>query len=345
MTAKVEELLERHAAFWRRDKVDRPLIRLQPLRERPRLENTEVTPDMLDVDAFTPQIGKRDLRKHLIQGDLFHCESAFPAIPWMEAIIGCEIHAGANEAMWAKPALGPNFEGLENIIPDDSNPWLGKLLALTQALVEANDGSYLVTHTLMRGPIDMLSALLGDERMGLSFYDAPAQVQEILTRTTEAFIKVAKAQYAIIPPFHGGYAPWLYSIWAPGKVIRLQSDSASQLSPRMYQEQILPHDRKIMSSFDYAILDLHSAGTLHLHQVLLKVEELDALSITLDRYENAPTVQELIPIFAAILKAKSLLIYGEMTPQEVELLKSSLPAAGLAINALVTEKLLWQRAI
>lgn len=341
----LDALLQRHQAFWTRGEVDKPLVRILPRRQRAPFENVDVTPRMIDVEELTPEVGKRDMRKQLLQGDLFHGECAFSRIPWMEAIVGCEIRAGAEEAMWPRPALGPNYEGIDEIVPSDDNQWLAKLLDLTRALVEANDGSYVVTHTLQRGPTDILSALLGDERMGLAFYDAPDRVQDVLARTAQAFIIVAQAQYNVIPLFHGGRVPWSYGLWAPGSGIRFQADSASQLSPRMYQEYILPHDRAIMRAFDYSLIDLHSAGTLHLHKVLLEEEELDAISITLDRYENAPTVRDLIPTFAAILEAKSLCIIGEMTPEEVDEVTHALPARGLCINAWITERVLWERPL
>ena len=333
----IQSLLQRHEAFWKHQDLGEPLVRVQSSRERKRFENLDLTPELLDVDALTPEVGLRDVRKRLVQGDLFHTEHAYPRVPWMEAIVGCEIRAGADEAMWPKPALGPDYEGMERIVPGDDNPWLAKLLALTRALVEANDGSYLVTHTLMRGPIDLLSALIGDVRMGLAFYDEPERIAEVLSLATRAFIQVARAQYAVMPPFEGGWAPWMYCLWAPGTVIRSQSDSASQISPRMYREQILAHDRAIFKAFDYSIVDLHSAGTLHLHPVLIEVDELDALSVTLDPYDNAPALDELIPVFARILEAKSLSVYGEMTLEQVERLKRALPSGCLAIHAIVSQ--------
>lgn len=341
----VNAVLQRHIAFWEHEREGEPLVSLRPMRYRRPFDDMDVTPDMIDVDALTPEVGARDWRKHLVQGDLIHGECAFSRIPWMEALVGCEIHSGTDEAMWPRPALGPAFEGLDAIVPADDNPWLATLLALTQALVDANDGSYLVTHTLMRGPSDLLSALLGDERMGLAFYDAPDKVAEVLSRATEAFIKVARAQYALIPAFHGGWSCWNYGLWAPGSVIRFQSDSSSQLSPRIYREHVLPHDRAIMQAFDYSVLDLHSAGTLHLHRVLIETPELQAISVTMDRYANAPDLETLLPTFAAILEAKSLLVFGEMTMAEVERMRQALPTASLCINAHVTDKLLYERPV
>jgi len=328
-------LLQRHEAFWNHQDRGEPLVRVRFAQPRARFENVDVTPDMVDVEALTPVVGARDERKQLVQGDLLHTECAFSRIPWMEAIVGCPIHSGADEAMWPGPVLGPNYEGIDDIVPSEDNPWLCKLLDLTRALVEANDGSYLVTHTLMRGPVDMLSALMGDVRMGLALYDDPALIAEILARATEAFVQVARAQYGLLPSYEGGWSPWTYSLWAPGTVIRLQSDSASQLSPAMYAAQILPHDRAIVGAFDYSILDLHSAGTLHLLPVLLEVEELSAVSVTLDPYESAPTVEALIPTLETILERKSVSLYGQMTMEELEALERALPTGCLAVNAVI----------
>jgi len=182
--------------------------------------------------------------------------------------------------------------------------------------------------------------LLGDVRMGLAFYDAPQKIAEILDLSTQAFIKVTNDQYALIPTFEGGRVSWGYGLWAPGTVIRFQADSASQISPRMYQKQILPHDRTIMQTFDYSIIDLHSGGTLHLHKVLMEVEELNAISITIDPFENCPTIGDLIPTFANILEAKSLSISGGMKMEQVDLLIQELHTGCLSLNITVTDRLL-----
>jgi hypothetical protein len=331
--SELTSLLERHRAFWLHQDGGEPLVRRRPRPPRQPFNDVDVTPDMLDVNELTPAVGARNEGERLIQGGLFRTADAFGRIPWMEAIVGCPIHAGADEAMWPRPALGPHYEGLERIVPQDDNPWLRTLLALTSALVQANDGSYLVTHTLMRGPMDILSALLGDVRMGEAFYLEPERIDAVLRRAAEAFVKVARAQHGLIPPFEGGRACWAYGLWAPGTVIRFQSDSASQLSPTMYREQVLPHDRTVMQAFDHSILDLHSGGTLHLYPVLLEVDELSAISITLDPYESAPTLPELLPALRAILERKSLSLAGRISAEQVEWLRRELPTGCLSICA------------
>jgi hypothetical protein len=74
----------------------------------------------------------------------------------------------------------------------------------------------------------------------------------------------------------------------------------------MYARQVLPHDRTIMQAFDYTIMDLHSAGTLHCtSRCSMKRPRLNAISVTLDRYENAPTVRDLLPTLRTIWSARA----------------------------------------
>lgn len=331
--AAIRQVLSRHEAFWKRQEVNRPLVQIR--KERRRFENVDVFPEMLDVEELSSHAGARNPARSLLFQDMFHLESAFSAIPWMEAIVGCAIHAGAAESMSPQPALGPNFEGVERIAATPDNPWLRKLLDLTSALVERNDGSYLVSHTLMRGPIDVLSALLGGERMVQALHDSRDRVNEVLARVAEAFIHVAWEQYDLIPSFHGGCAPWLYGVWAPGSAIRLQCDSAVELSPDLYRQAVLPHDRSIMQAFDFSIVDLHSAGTLRLYPVLVEEPKLNAISVTIDRQASAPGIPELLQSFKSILDSKSLLIYGDLRRDELDMLLK-LPPRGLCINVRVT---------
>ena len=181
--------------------------------------------------------------------------------------------------------------------------------------------------------------------MGLALCDQPETIAQVLAQTARAFIEVGRAQYELLPSLDGGWSPWVFGLWAPGRVMRTQSDSASQLSPEMYREQILPHDRAIAQAFDYSVVDLHSAGTLHLHPVLLEMEELDAISVTLDGYRNPPTIEELTPTFAAILEGKSLIVAGEMKAEQLDRLTRALPSGCLCIYASITDKLLWERPV
>jgi hypothetical protein len=335
--ASLAELLTRHRAFWDRTPVDRPLLDVVHWHEGPRLANTILTPDMLDVDAFVDGIKIAAHEGSLIQGDLFRIACPYTRVPWMEALIGSPIQVVDDEAagMWPRPRPF-DWRDTQSLRVAASNRWFSKLLAYTRELTQQWDVSYLPTHTLMRGPIDMASAILGDVRLGLAFNDYPDELAELLSVCADNFIDVGKAQWQLIDPFEGGYCSF-YGIWAPGHPQRLQVDSASQLSPATYRMHVAPHDRRITEAFEFSSIDVHSGGTLHLVDDMLEMPALRAISVSIDPYESAPRLTDLVPVFALILERKSLVLNGPMTRSELNLLVDNLSPTGLAIRTRLTD--------
>ena len=218
MNERVAELLQRQRAFWHRDRVERPLLtailyeplaamRVPVASECWQGDNLRLTPEMLDPVAFADfEQGPTDPQA-LLRGDIFRVRAAFRRIPWLEAILGCPIYADrVSGSIWSTPILKSVEDGAALDIGDD-NPWLAKLLAFTRELVACYDGSYLATLTLMRGPIDLARAVLGDEQMCLAIYDSPEAFRALLDAVSRVFIAVVEAQSAIIPPFEGGSVP------------------------------------------------------------------------------------------------------------------------------------------
>ena len=342
MNDRIAELRQRHRAFWHRDLVDRPLltaILYEPLapmdipvaRSCWQSENLRLMPDMLDPALFAAFEQGRSDPEALFRGDIFTVRAAFRRIPWVEAILGCEIWADrVSGSIWSQPFLESVASGAElHLAPD--NPWLVKLLAFTQELVSRYDGSYLATLTLMRGPIDLARAVLGDEQMCLAIYDSAQAFRALLDAISRVFIAVAEAQLAIIPQLDGGYVS-PFGIWAPGKVVCTQADISAILSPRTYAETVLPFEDQVCRPFAYSTIHLHS-GFLHVVEPLLDAELPRAIEVALDTGSTPITTHDLVPLFRRILERKPLLIHGHMTASELDELVASLPPHGLHICA------------
>ncbi|HEX9015959.1 MAG TPA: hypothetical protein VF960_08190 [Chloroflexota bacterium] len=343
MAESVTELLERHRAFWRREKVDRPLVAVKPYAPlAPKyipLRNVEWGSEdlCLDPTMFDPRTIANAEQWHnkpgqLLLGDSFSLRQPYVRIPWVEGILGCPIWADRESgSIWSKSYL--SNPGTGGIGFNREHPWLRLLLELTRLLVEEADGSYLVAQTLMRGPIDMVRAVLGDEEMCLAIYDDPDALRQLLSITTDVFIEVAKAQQAIVPRFHGGYASY-YGIWAPGTVVRTQCDMSSVLSASTYAELVIPFEERICRQFDHSMIHLHS-GYLHTVDALLEAEFPQVLQIALDTGSTPVTTRDLVPTCRKILERKPLIIEGYMTRSDFEYLLESLPPHGLYIIAML----------
>jgi len=356
--AELEALLERHAAFWARSSVDRPLLNVSTFTPESAYElrgldlpmadgtvlstqDSALTPEMVDPHVIVDvQEYPRRVEAGTSGGpqrvdDLLLTRAPLVKMVWVEAVLGCQVIPKLDTgSIYSVPFLdGP--EQVSRILPPENSPWLELLEETTRHLVEDSRGEYQVVQCAQRGPIDLASAVLGHSEMCFAILDKPAELRALTEVCTEAFITVVKAQEALIPPLNGGYCTG-YGVWAPGTVVRTQCDVTSSLSAKMYEEHFLPFDVEICKGFDYSVIHLHS-GYLHTVDVLLKEKYPTAIQVVLDTGSTPYTVHDLIPVFARILEEKPLILQGSMTPRELDEALEKLPPRGLYVSTDITE--------
>jgi hypothetical protein len=247
----------------------------------------------------------------------------------MEAILGCPILAG-RESFTSRPWLRSPAEALETVRFDPQNPWLVKYLEFTKALGAQSRGRYPVGMPIMRGPTDMLGALLGQQEMAVALMEADPQVMHrLIERVTRAFLAVIEAQRRLIQPFYGGCALGFYHVWAPGPAIWFQDDLSSILSPELYRQFFLDSARLILTGHDHTAVHLHPNSFFILDD-LLTLENLKAVQVNKDI--SGPGVKEMLPILAKIMQTRGLILWGDLTIEDLELVRQNLPCRGLALH-------------
>jgi DNA-binding FadR family transcriptional regulator len=337
--AGLEERLALHRAFWAREKQPRPLASFRvgdfffarhfqaalPLLE----PDKPISPEMLNVSEFLPDYERMFREAEELGQDGFWTGEPFTGIPWMEAILGCSVRAG-RESFTSKPWLSSPTEALEQVHFDPQNPWLGKYLEFTTALVQQSRGRYPVGMPIMRGPTDMLGALLGQQEMVLALMTAdPQAMHRLIERVTQAFLAVIEAQRRLTPPFYGGSALGFYHVWAPGPAIWFQDDLSSILSPKLYRQFFLDSARLILAGHDHTAVHLHPNSFFILDE-LLTLESLKVVQVNKD--VSGPGVKEMLPVLAKIMQTRGLILWGDLTIEDLELVKQNLPCRGLALN-------------
>ncbi len=351
--ADLQALLDRHRDFWARAPSATPLLNISsaedslfaPLHgiEIPltggtvlSIQGEPLSADMidpaliLDVEEFPLRTGAGTGEGPLIVGDLLVTRAPLGKMTWVEAILGCPVIPRLDTgSIYSAPYLERPAD-YATIPPPEESPWFALLAEYTRLLVEDSRGDYQIVQCLQRGPIDLVSALLGHVEMCLALYDEPDDLRALTEFCTEAFIKAARAQQSQVPTLEGGYCN-PFGIWSPGTAVRTQCDVASSVSPAMYEEFFFPYDREICRTFDYSVVHLHS-GYLHHIEVLLKDEYPTAIQVSLDTGSTPFTVHDLVPTFARVLEEKPLIIQGEMTHDELDELLDELPSQGLCIS-------------
>ncbi len=347
--SNIHEILEKHRAFWNMEAVEKPLLRVtqyrstgfgqQPAKMRlPLADGTMASedvfylePGMLSPERFAP----RDERPSAVpaaSGDVFPVLAPFTKVPWMEAILGCPIRVSLpSSSMWSEPALGSDwYKDSKTLKLNDR--WREKLLEFTEFLSEKSGEAYQVSNTLMRGPSDMVDALIGERNLCMGIYDHPGEIRELMMICADVFVDAARAQLDRISPFQGGYCN-LFGIWAPGSSIRTQDDASNFVSPQAYREFMLPSQEYIASKFEYSTIHLHS-DSLHVVDEVIN-SSISAVQVSIDPVPYGPTVPELLPIFARMNEKKPVLIEGPMMKSEFEELLEALSPRGLYIWAMI----------
>ena len=356
--ARLSQILDKHRAFWKRDMTEGPLLNvleissasaLSPLQsiEMPLANGTmaresmPLKPEMidprliLDFEEFPTRAAREGEQIRGVIDDLFIRRSPVWKMPWVEAILGCPVVFGAEAgSIWSQPYLDHPSQ-IDKLPSLEDNAWLEKLLEYTRVLVEESGGEYQVSQCLMRGTVDLVAALLGHYQMCASLYDHPKELRRLTEHCADVFVKVAKAQEALIPQFHGGRIS-SFGIWAPGTIVMTQADASAAMSARAYEEFFFLYEIEICRQFDFSALHLHS-GFLHTVDVMLKTEYPTAVQVALDTGSTPVTVHDLIPTFQKVLDKKPLLVMGIVTSGELEELRRTLPDNGLYISALIKD--------
>jgi hypothetical protein len=329
------ERLDRLTSWWRRAN-DRALVGFSlgsyyPLHRYPRgaakLPEGLVRPEDVVVADYLDDTDRLYELHERAGGDLVFSAAPFLGLPWMEASLGCGVVAdhttgSTRSTPPADPAVPPF---------SSDNPWVRKMLEFIPALVERSGGRYPVGVTLMRGVSDLLAALYGGGDFVLRLIDEPDRARDTIERLTDYWIAFGRCLLDALPMFHGGTGSFFYSLWCPGRMVWLQEDAVALLSPALYQEFILPADRRIARAFENTIIHLHPTRFIPSRQLV--ATDLTAIELHIDH--DGPRAEALEEHYRTILAAKPLLIWGDLTEADIEFVLTRLPRRGLAVNVVV----------
>lgn len=328
--------IRRQSEFWEKKNHGGPLMGLRDKWVFPMdsfklsMQDGELNPFSFDPSYHADTYIDFCEKNGFLQDEIFLPAVPMTAFPWLEAICGCKVYySKESNVIWSEHYLN-DLNDLAKLKDYRNSPWFEGLLKYLQILKEKINGRYPMAITLMRGPGDIASALRGAQNLIYDIEDEPDKVMKLLEICTEIYIETWKAQIAIIPEFYSGYCCGQLNLWAPGKTMYLQEDVSAILSPKLYREFILPFDTQIAAvTPDYSAMHIHSVST-HVLEDILSIKELKCLQIGIDI--EGPTATDLINKFRLVQESgKCLLVWGDLSEYEVNLLKEKLEPEGLCI--------------
>jgi hypothetical protein len=276
----------------------------------------------------------------------FWTAEPFTGLPWLEAILGCSVF-GSEEAFTSRPAFNSVTKAtqatsavLQKISGSSpqywlskeggiENPWLSLFLRFVALLVEASDGRFTVGQPITRGLSDLFGALMGQTGLVFALEDEPHASAELIKIICSIFLEIMRLQRELVPPFHGGSCLGFYHVWAPGPSVWFQDDLAALLSPALYSRFFLPAVRRICDAYAFTAVHLHPSSFFILDE-LLDIDGLNAVEINKDI--GGPSLVKMIPVLREVALRKCLILWGDITEEDLRILKAELEPRGLFLN-------------
>jgi hypothetical protein len=336
-----QENIQRHLAFWNREKVDRPLVGFQigtyffadrfESARRLMIPGRELHPTDIVVEEFLPDYERLYQQIERLEQDAFWTACPFTSIPWMEGILGCKIKA-LESSFTSIPYL-PDVHNTKVLPGIEENAWLEKFVEFTEKLVQMARGRFPTGQPIMRGPSDMMGALRGQRDFVLDFYDHPEETRALLNTVTERFLQVMEQYHAELKAFKGGYSMGVFDLWAPDRCIWAQEDLSTLLNPNIYSQYLAKLDETICAKYPYNAFHIHASSFFILDD-LLQIESIMAIELTKDI--GGTSIEKMVPQFRKILRDKRLIIWGDLDFEDIDIILRKLPYEGLYLH-IVTE--------
>ena len=342
MQNRVQELIELHKQFWSGEIMSRPLVafRLAPdfffsnhfkASRALMIPGQKITPGMIDADMFVEDYKRVAQETHQIEQNAFWVAEPFTGFPWIEAICGCPVYATENSYI-THPSLS-SVEEHEKVFFDNENPWFKKYMEFTTVLVKEFKGKFTVGQPITRGMSDVVGALIGQTEMVYAIYDSPEDVKILMSKIADVFLNVINSQQEALEPFYEGYSMGFYHLWCPGKCVWFQEDLTCLMTPAQYREFIKVQHEKICSNYEYTGIHIHSSS-FHILDDILDIERLKVIEINKD--VGGLTIEQMVPTFKKIQsKGKKLIIWGELSKEDIDLIKTNLEMRGLHFNIII----------
>jgi len=149
-------------------------------------------------------------------------------------------------------------------------------LVLLRALRAADKGEYLIGMPDLHGNLDALSALRGPERLAMDLLDEPDTIKRALAMVGDAYQQIIPAFAEHSGSERGGYCSWL-GAWCRHAFAITQCDYACMLSPRQFDDFVLPELKREWSALEHTIYHFDGVTALQHMPCILQQPEIDVV--------------------------------------------------------------------
>jgi 5-methyltetrahydrofolate--homocysteine methyltransferase len=190
------------------------------------------------------------------------------------AYLGAGVKADKN-TVWFHPPEKMDWSLLTRP-QDPNNFWWRWVRELTGAAVERWGSEVSISMTDLGGNLDILASLRGTQEFLLDLAVSPREVLIKVRQLTEKWWWYFQQLEEITTRGGPGFTCWA-PMWCPGSYYMLQSDLSYMISPRMFEQYVLPDLQALCQRLEYSFYHLDGKGQLNHLEMLLSLEDLDGV--------------------------------------------------------------------
>jgi len=192
----------------------------------------------------------------------------------LSAILGGELE-GREDTIWIKPSINPP----NDIIFNKENKWWKLHIDLLKSCKEKSHEHYFVGCPDLCEGLDVLCGIYGIEQIMLEMLMNPDNLSEKLQKVNNIYFEVFEEIYNIIQ-INGEMAYCYFSLWAPGKVTKLQCDISVMISEEDFKKFAIPYLNEQCQKIEYTLYHLDGIDAIRHLDAILEIEELKAIQWT-----------------------------------------------------------------
>lgn len=300
-----DEAKQRHAAWWRREPMDRPLMNVRAPRDR-----ALPAPDSPGPPS-TPEARWLDAEAVLARAEIEHAKTAYlgEAFPQVCASLG---PGALGTFLGAVPRLDSSTVWYEPCFDDISEAevrfnrmgrWWQWTLRTTQLAAARMAGKSLVGVPDLIENLDTLAAMLGNAKLLLYLVDAPHHVHRLQRDLVDAWFEAFDALYGVVKDEIGGNSFIAFQVWGPGKTAKLQCDFSAMIGPGMFREFVVPYLADQCDRLDFSVYHLDGRDAIRHLGALVGIGSLDAIQWTPGAGQADAGAECWDPIYRRVLDA------------------------------------------
>jgi hypothetical protein len=141
-------------------------------------------------------------------------------------------------------------------------------------------------HPDFQGPLDVVELLWGTE-LFTDVLMEPQKVKDLLELVTDTYIMLMKKWYKEFPPYYDDMEVH-WGLMMPGHVM-IRDDSATNFSPDLVQELVLPYNQRILDEFNGGSIHFCGNGT-HFIEDFSNLDKMWGIQLSQPDYNDMDTI-------------------------------------------------------